>query len=307
MKLVTTSVVRGSHQGESHGGVYLLDLQDNTVRQTLDWNTAAIDWQGRGWDRGLRGIVFDGDIVYIAASDELFAYRPDFSLIGSWRNPYLRHCHEIAVHERRLYLASTAFDTVLGFDLDAQEFCWALHVASHQFQFKGNVFDPRSADGPLPLNKLHLNNVHCTPGGLYVTGLKTGGMLLYNGARVQMAVELPPGTHNAQPFRDGVLFNDTEADALRYTGRGEGREDRALKVPRYAPAQLTHTNLDESKVARQGFARGLCVISDTVVAGGSSPSTVCVYDLAANTRLLSVNLTMDVRNAIHGLAVWPYD
>ncbi len=307
MKLVTTSVVRGSHQGESHGGVYLLDLQDNTVRQTLDWNTAAIDWQGRGWDRGLRGIAFDGDIVYIAASDELFAYRPDFSLIGSWRNPYLRHCHEIAVHERRLYLASTAFDAVLGFDLDAQEFCWALHVAAHQFQFKGNVFDPRSADGPLPLNKLHLNNVHCTPGGLYVTGLKTGGMLLYNGARVQMAVELPPGTHNAQPFRDGVLFNDTEADALRYTGRGEGREDRALKVPRYAPAQLTHTNLDESKVARQGFARGLCVISDTVVAGGSSPSTVCVYDLAANTRLLSVNLTMDVRNAIHGLAVWPYD
>jgi len=307
VKLVTTSVVRGSHQGESHGGVYLLDLQDNTVRQTLDWNTAAIDWQGRGWDRGLRGIAFDGDIVYIAASDELFAYRPDFSLIGSWRNPYLRHCHEIAVHERRLYLASTAFDAVLGFDLDVQEFCWALHVAAHQFQFKGNVFDPRSADGPLPLNKLHLNNVHCTPGGLYVTGLKTGGMLLYNGARVQMAVELPPGTHNAQPFRDGVLFNDTEADALRYTGRGEGREDRALKVPRYASEQLTHTNLDESKVARQGFARGLCVISDTVVAGGSSPSTVCVYDLAANTRLLSVNLTMDVRNAIHGLAVWPYD
>ena len=46
VKLVTTSVVRGSHQGESHGGVYLLDLQDSTARQTLDWNTIAIDWQG---------------------------------------------------------------------------------------------------------------------------------------------------------------------------------------------------------------------------------------------------------------------
>ena len=104
-----------------------------------------------------------------------------------------------------------------------------------------------------------------------------------------------------------MLFNDTEADALRYTGRGEGREDRALKVPRYPPEQLTHTSLDESKIARQGFARGLCVLSDSVVAGGSSPSTVSVYDLAANKRLLSVNLTLDVRNAIHGLAVWPYD
>ncbi len=306
MKLVTTSVVRGSHQGESHGGVYLIDLENRAVTQALDWNTVAIDWQGRGWDRGLRGIAFDGETVYLAASDELFAYRPDFSLIGSWRNPYLRHCHEIAVHERRLFLASTAFDSVLGFDLDAREFNWALHVATHQFQFKPDVFDPRRPDGPLPLNKLHLNNVHCTRGGLYVTGLKSGGMLLYNGERIQMAVELPPGTHNAQPFRDGVLFNDTEADALRYTGRGEGREDRALQVPRYAAAELLNTNLDREGVARQGFARGLCVLSGTVVAGGSSPSTVSVYDLKANMRLLSVNLTMDVRNAIHGLAVWPY-
>jgi hypothetical protein len=307
MKLVTTSVVRGSHQGESHGGVYLLDLETGEVRQVLDWNTIEIDWQGRGWDRGLRGIAFDGEVVYIAASDELFAYTPDFRLIGSWRNPFLKHCHEIAIHERRLYVTSTAFDTVLGFDLDAREFSWALRIATHAFQFRGNVFDPRSAEGPLPLNKLHLNSVHCAQGGLYVTGLKSGGMLLYNGERVQMSVELPPGTHNAQPFRNGVLFNDTEADALRYTGRGEGREDRALKVPRYPADDLLNANLDEASVARQGFARGLCVLSDSVVAGGSSPSTVSVYDLAANTRLLSVNLTMDVRNAIHGLAVWPYD
>lgn len=248
MKLVTTSVVRGSHQGESHGGVYLLDLESQAVSQKLDWNTAAIDWQGRGWDRGLRGIAFDGDVVYVAASDELFAYRPDFSLIGSWRNAYLRHCHEIAVHERRLYLTSTAFDTVLGFDLDAHEFSWALHLAVHQFQFKGNVFDPRLADGPLPLNKLHLNNVHSTQGGLYVTGLKTGGMLLYNGERVQMSVELPPGTHNAQPFRDGVLFNDTEADALRYTGRGEAvkiapSRCRAIPPMRYGTSTSTRARL----------------------------------------------------------------
>ncbi len=88
------------------------------------------------------------------------------------------------------------------------------------------------------LNKLHLNNVHCTKGGMYLTGLKTGGMLLFNGREVQMAVELPPGTHNARPFRDGVLFNDTEANALRYAGRGDGREDRAMRVPTYPAESL---------------------------------------------------------------------
>jgi len=307
VKLVTTSVVRGSHQGESHGGVYVIDLERRDVRQVIDWNTTAIDWQGRGWDRGLRGIAFDGETVYIAASDELFAYTPDFKVRGSWRNPYLRHCHEIAVYERRLYLTSTGFDCILAFDLDRHEFSWALHIGTHQFRFKGIAFDPRTQGGPLELNKLHLNSVHCTQGGMYVTGLKTGGMLLYNGEQVQMAAELPPGTHNARPFRDGVLFNDTESDALRYAGRGEGLEDRAFKVPRYDPEQLQNRDLDTSRIARQGFARGLCTLSGSIVAGGSSPSTVSVYDLAANQRLLSVNLTMDIRNAIHGLAVWPYD
>jgi len=306
VKLVTTSVVRGSHQGESHGGVYLLDLERRDVRQVLDWNKVDIDWQGRGWDRGLRGIAFDGETVYIAASDELFAYTPDFQPIGSWRNPYLKHCHEIEIHERRLFLTSTGFDSLLAFDLDAREFCWATHIETDNFRFKATAYDPRGKDGPLMLNKLHINMVHCTPGGMYITGLRTGGMLLFNGQRVQMAAELPAGSHNAQPFRDGVLFNDTEVNAVRYAGRGEGREDRAMAVPRYPESQLLNRELDETAVARQAFARGLCVMSDTVVAGGSSPSTVSIYDLKTNERVLSVNLTMDVRNAIHGLEVWPY-
>ena len=306
MKLVTTSVVRGSHQGDSHGGVYLIDVDAREIRQTVDWNTASIDWQGRGWDRGLRGIAFDGDVVYIAASDELFAFTPKFRAIGSWRNPYLKHCHEIAVWERTLFLASTGFDSILAFDLDRREFQWAMHVETQKFRFGWRTYDPRRDDGPLMLNKLHLNNVHCTQGGMYLTGLRTGGMLLFNGREIQMAVQLPQGTHNAQPFRDGVLFNDTEADVLRYAGRGEGREDRAMRVPRYPAEALLNQELDQSRVARQGFARGLAVLSDTVVAGGSSPSTVSIYDLARNECVLSVNLTMDVRNAIHGLEVWPF-
>jgi hypothetical protein len=276
LKLVATSVVRGSHPGESHGGAYLVDLEAREVRQALDWNTQNIDWQGHGRDRGLRGIAFDGDIVYIAASDELFAYTPEFRRVGAWRNPYLKHCHEIAIWER------------------------------HQFRFAGRAFDPGKDNGPLMLNKLHLNSLHCTWGGMYLTGLRTGGMLLFNGREVRMAVELPAGSRNARPFRDGVLFNDTEAGVLRYAGRGSGSEDRAMRVPTYPAESLLNRELDQSGVARQGFARGLAVLSDSLVAGGSSPSTISVYELAKNERVLSVNLTMDVRNAIHGLEVWPY-
>ncbi len=305
MKLIATSVVRGSNQGESHGGVYLLDLEKQHHDQVIDWNTMDIDWQGRGWDRGLRGIAFHDGLVYIAASDELFAYTPDFKLVGSWRNDYLKHCHEISEHEGTLFLTSTAYDAILGFDLAKKEFTWALHIDLDGLRYKATTFDPKGEEGPLALNKLHINNVHTATGGMYISGRKSGGMLLFNGKRIQLNATLPSGTHNAQPFRDGVLFNDSESDVLRYASR-TGAEDRAIKVPKYQPGQLTHTDFDDSRLARQGFARGLCVINDHVVASGSSPSTICIHDLKENKTLARINLTQDIRNAIHGLEVWPY-
>ena len=53
-KLILTSVVRGSQQGESHGGIYTVDFQLQRGEQHVDWNTSDIDFEGRGADRGLR-------------------------------------------------------------------------------------------------------------------------------------------------------------------------------------------------------------------------------------------------------------
>ena len=58
--------------------------------------------------------------------------------------------------------------------------------------------------------------------------------------------------------------------------------------------------------ALRGFARGLCVIDDTLVAAGSSPSTIAVHDLALARTRSAVTLSHDIRNAIHGLEVWPF-
>ena len=307
VKLVTSSVVRGSQQGESHGGVYLIDFENELVEQKLDWDTANIDWQGRGWDRGLRGICFDDEKIYIAASDELFAFTPRFELIGSWRNPYLKHCHEITVFKRKIFLTSTGFDSILSFDLDKHVFDWGMTIQNKQFRFNGKRFDPQSTDGPMMFNKLHINNVFCNENGMYLSGLKSGGMLHYNGSQVNMSVELPPGTHNARPFRDGVLFNDTNDDVLRYTGRGEGEEDRAMVVPKYLDREMAHLDKRDEVMVRPGFARGLCVLSDSVIAGGSSPSTVTLYNLPKNEQIATANISNDVRNGIHGLEVWPFD
>ena len=106
-KLIATSVVRGSQKGQSHGGVYLVDFGAQQVDQVIDWNSGDIDFSGRGWDRGLRGIETTEEAVWIAASDELFCYSPDFQLIASYRNEYLKHCHEISRKDHLLFLTST--------------------------------------------------------------------------------------------------------------------------------------------------------------------------------------------------------
>jgi hypothetical protein len=287
--------------------LYLIDFEAQSARRLLDWNTPDIEWHGFGGDRGLRGLAFDGETVYVAASDRLLAFSPDMQLIDSWRSPYLKHCQEIAAWDRTLYLASSAYDSILGFNLDEQRFNWAIRVQSAKYRFGGTVFDPMSDDGPLMLEKLRLNSLHCNQHGMYISGLKTGGMLHFNGEAINMAVQLPADTCNARPFRDGVIFNDNESDVLRYTGRGEGEEDRAMDMPDLEMTDLECTEAIDDGIVRAGFNRGLCVLTDRLVAGGSSPSTVNVYDLAENTTMGSVRLSKDVRSTIHSIAEWPYE
>lgn len=303
-KLIATSVVRGARQGESHGGVYLIDLASSDVEQKIDWNTMNIDWQGRGWDRGLRGIAFDGDRVYIAASDELFVYDRYFTMLSSYRSRYLKHCHEISRFERRLYLSSTGFDSVLGFDLDQFRFSWGLHIGLDDSGYTASAFDPGGDNGPSSSNTFHLNNVSAREGGLYFSGLRTMGLLKFDGRGVRKVVTLPRGVHNAQPLRGGILFNDSDADVVRFESP---RAQQHFPVPRYKPDVLTHTELSDPRIARQAFGRGLCVIDDNIVAAGSSPSTIALHNLDSGKTEATYTLSHDIRNAIHGLEVWPYE
>ena len=305
VKLVATSVVRGSCQGESHGGIYIVDIEKEDVYQAVDWAKPDIDWRGRGGDRGLRGIAIHNDRVFVVGSDELYEYTPDFELVASHRNLYLKHCHEICVHEHHLFITATAYDSILAFNLETNTFDNAFRVNTDGQNLSMGQYDPNSDDGPLPMNKLHINSIFCEKGGMYVSGLRTEGLLLFNGKRIGISATLPSGTHNARPFQEGILFNDTENNKVRYATR-TGIDSCAFGVPLYAHAQLLKTEMEDSSIARQGFGRGLCAISDTLIAAGSSPATVAIYDLEQKKMDKAINFSMDIRNTIHTLAVWPF-
>jgi len=318
--IIASTVVRSTHQGESHGGVYIIDLETESVEQVIAYDDRSISWEGRGGPRGLRGIAFYKDEVYLAASDEIFVYSKDFRLAESIRNEYLEHCHETYIIGDTLYITSTGRDSVLEYDLQTRSFTKGYYVWFRRLTRYRNklglreianfrpvprlrIFEPNSDEGPNSSNTCHLNSVYYGEGVVFVSGTRCGHLLAINDSKLSSYFRIPYGTHNARPFGVGVLMNDTRSDSVRYLdSRGEVL---SFPIKRYDEREILHGHIPQDH-ARQAFGRGLCNLGGGLIAGGSSPATVSVYDLNTSEVLKTINLTMDVRNTVHGLEVWPF-
>lgn len=313
-RVLMTDVIRSSEQGNSHGGAYLIDLERGSFDKVLDWNTTDIDWQGRGMGRGLRGICFVDQEVFIAASDELFVFDQQFEQLRSHKCPYLHHCHEICYDgSRYIYLSATSFDSVLRFDTHESVFdiAWWIHpvfktVRGKRVQILGaKPYDPNGASGPDQKDTLHINNVSMHNGEIHFSGLKMGVFLRLKDNTLTPIAAIPPMTHNCMVIDEGIAMNSTGRDAaVIQTPKGE--LVRAFEYPRYENDELTNADIP-GDFARQAFGRGLCLDHQNgLVIAGSSPGTVTAFDRATGDRVQSVCVTNDLRNAPHGLEIWPF-
>jgi hypothetical protein len=313
-KVLMTDVIRSSEQGDSHGGAYLINLQTGEFDQVLDWNRADINWEGRGQGRGLRGICYVGDEIYIAASDELFVFDQSFNLLRSFRCDYLHHCHEICYDGHRyIYLSATSFDSVLRFDVKGSMFdrgWWMRPVkvtrsGREGFELQAKAYDPNGSDGPPEKDTLHINNVFYTNGVCMFSGLAMNMLGSIIDDEVRPYAIVPPTTHNCQPIEKDVLMNSTGQDAVVLADRN-GRALKKFEYPRYELSDLINTDIP-GDYARQAFGRGLCydAVSKVIVAG-SSPGTVTAFNSITGKQLATVQVTNDLRNAPHGLEIWPY-
>jgi len=310
-------VIRSTQKGESHGGVYLVDLQAETYNQLVDWNSIAIDWEGRGGDRGLRGIAFYKDYIFIAASDEVFVFDQQFQRIDSFQNRYLKHCHEITIDGDKLYCTSTGFDAILVFDLLKNKFTAGYHITKgapgffynlfhSNKEFTLHTFDPNELNGPTLTKKWHINTVFVKEGKIHLSATSIANLLYIENDKILPHISIPKGTHNVTIFEEGILFNDTMSDQVILLDK-KGDLKTKWEIKSYAEEDLLMSDIPED-FARQRFGRGLSTFKDKYIIGGSSPATISVYDLSTGGQAIkTINLSMDIRNAIHGLAVWPFD
>lgn len=314
-KVLATSVVRSTHQGESHGGIYLIDLSTGEREKLKDWDDPTISWEGRGDERGLRGIAFHEDRVIIAANARICVFDRALDLIDSFANPSLKHCHEICIQQDVLWVTSTGLDCVVGFDLAEGRFSVAYHITRsypnrvarelERFpRYSVRPVDPTLEGASRMKDRLHLNNVHAYESSLLVSGTGLRHIIDIQGGQARAFANVPRGTHNAHPFEDGILANHTATNEIAFMDR-KGRVKKSFPIRTYPDTELIHSSLPADH-ARQAFGRGLCTWNGRVVIGGSSPATVSAFDFDTGQLLACVNVTMDVRNAIHGLEVWPF-
>jgi hypothetical protein len=284
--------------------LYLVDYENGRGAQVLDWTRPTIDWSGHGGGRGLRGMTVHGDALWLAGASEIYRFTPGLKLAGVYASPYLANAQALACHEGRLYVLSAGHDAVLALDPAAGRFDWGLHITDGEAGLRGTPFDPRGSLGPPPSGALRLNSLHCDARGLFIGGAATLGLLHFDGRRILRPVTLPEGVHDARPWRDGVLFNDTEADAVRFLTPDA---NCVFEVPHYPVEELVPGSHEDRAVARQGYGRGLCVLGEGVFASGSSPLTISLHDLDEMKTTLRMNLSTDARHAVHTLALWPFE
>lgn len=302
MKLLVSSVVRGAATSQSHGGLHLVDLARHSVECVLDYQDGAIDFAGRGGDRGLRGLAWHGGDLWVAATDRLMRFDAHFRLLDSHSCPFLRHCHEIAIQGSTLLVVSTGFDAVIAFDLVRGVFTRGWQLVRRASALALREFDAALGPGPTPSNVFHLNMVSAQAGSFQFSGLRTPGLLSTDGRRLRLDARLPGGTHNARPWRGGVIYNDTAADHMVWLAPDGKRVCLAVPDLARTPEPIVENG---KVVARARFARGLALLDADRVVGGFSPSAIAVYDFDHGETREIITLSDDVRTAVHGIVPLP--
>ena len=332
--VVCSTILRDAQKGEEHGNIYVVDLETNEPQHTYSFTDDNIDWEGRGGERGLRGIAFYGEYVIVAATNSILFFDTTLGLVRRVTNPYLSSNHEICVSGNLLYISSTRYGAIIVYNLETEEFVTSYAVRPGwfmwltplmrrwtsvmrrlvQFSFpiwsmfwRVQTFDPNSTqNGPGIIDVLHLNNVFVKSGKIYFSGTTLPYFFSFSKDRMRPKLEhvIERQTHNPQVKNGKVLFNATRNDHVVVKDIHEGTIN-AFPVPRYDESELENAGYDAHK-ARQSFARGLTLWKDRYVVGGSSPATLSVYDVQTGQRLKSIQLSKDVREAIHGLELWPF-
>ena len=316
-KILVSSVIRSTNRGDSHGGLYVIDLEQGSYEQVLDWKYDHINWDSGGGDRGLRGLAFYKGELYAAGARAIFVFNKDYELVRQYRHNLLGGTHEICIYNDVLFSISNEYDVIMTFDLRDRQWKYGFKTTLNE---PVGIFDTESPMVPrfdenqnMVMDKndptqpewtmlpeedtMHLDSVSLHDDWMFYSGSEAEHLYALNIQTLQhLAQKLYfPMTHNAQPWKDGIVFNRSVESDTSYQVNND--LIRHWKTPAF-PNPIENFSLDDH--ARVGYTRGMVLTQDHVIVG-TSPASVHVYSLDSDLPIRSVYLSSDVRNSVCGM------
>lgn len=317
-KILATSVIRATELGDSHGGLYLIDLEKETHQLVLDWKDQSIDFEGRGGERGLRGVAFYEEFIFLASNSEILKLNQNFEIVNQFTNEYLDNIHEIIIENDDLLITSTGFDSIVWFNLQKEEFQSAylfrkepppttiLNKIRNRLipkqRYVSKYYDPNVTKQAHPQDSTHINSVFVNNGLIYFSGTSLNH--LYQLQKPHMAkafCALPWKTHNGRYSNEFVYFNNTPTNVVKRINP-QTEEVLSYHIPEIIDVE-DYTNND--RIAKRSFNRGMLFHDDYLIVG-SSPSNISVFDIHSGELIKQIQLSKDIKNAIHGIALYPF-
>jgi len=299
MKLIISTVFRGSKANEPDGYIYIVDVDKwEVIKEIAHHPNKDVNFSEVGGSRGLRGIIVYNDFVYITTATGVNKYcKESLSLIDSYNDKKIIHgSHEMCLFENHLWVSCACSDSVVKLDLDLNP------ISATHFDFKNNtckvspVVNWKHAAG-----KSHLNCVSCHNNRLVVAGINSG-LFDFSGNLLQKS----PGhsTHNFYEYNDFslVIYTRNHYLLIYINKKKATMKKRRLRIIQSVPLDMSHQK-NTNKYILHNWHRGL-YRKDDLVYVGSSPARISEISLSKEKVLRVLKLSNDVGNAVHGLELF---
>ncbi len=317
----------------------------------LDWESKRIlaqqpvamtppffdDPNPRGNSRGGRGIERVGDQIVLAQYHTLRIFDEDLNLKRDLTHPLMAGLHEVTPDPNdpnRLWVAATALDAALQFDLNSGELIgqyWPREMPGiaktlgvepleidKDVDNRTNFLEHHVFQDP---SHLHVNAVTPLNGRLYALCNKHGAVVELTEDRVVFQTQQIQHGHNLVPDDEQRTFfvNDSRNGHVRRFDVGNGTHCEAVNLTTFAPvARLVRGEMVRFKIKRLMtnlklakfpsvmplFIRGLDRVGDQLFVG-ISPATILRIDWPKGELIDLFTFSDDVSVAVHGLRAIP--
>ena len=313
-RVFATTVLRES--GHALTGYLLeLDWRIGAVRRSLPIpvDTRHPLWNGRGGNRGGRGLAVHDGVLYVATAMSVLMYDTELQFIGELASPYLCGLHELFAEPDGLWCTSTVHDLIVKIDYQGRmlDQWWGSESPALQraLRYEGRALnlDLKFPTGTFEAEydrycqeeRLHVNTVWRHDGELYVLACRKNALIRIRPEPETIILEDPAlgSPHNGILTPDGrVLINDTINQRLRIYDRQTGQCEKTIET-------IVRQEGRSSQFVRVGWQRGLAHAEGSIYLVGTSPAAVFEVDIDSGRIGRLCVIDQDVRHCIHGLIV----